>query len=415
MQNARWLSAMTMWAAASAVLGAGEPVPADSGPAPARRMLERALAGPLAGCRELVFAVRSVGSDGHYYANFGYYDNAPDKWAYGPGGGQLCKLDLHTGNLSVLLDDPQGGVRDPCVHYDGRKLVFSYRPGGTHHYHLFEIGTDGQGLRQLTDGPYDDIEPIYLPDDSLVFGSSRCDRWVACWYTQVAILYRCDPDGGNVRMLSSSIVHDNTPWMLPDGRLLYTRWEYVDRSRVRYHHLWTVRPDGTGQMVYFGNLHGGDVMIDAKPIPGTDQVACIFSPGHGQPEHAGRMTVVDPRGGPDCRPRPGRSVAPPTFATRIRWTPTAFCWPGEARSCSWMAKETRKSFIGWSTPMPGCRCMSPGRCGAARASRAYPRPATASRRRASSSWPTSIRAGRWPVCVRVKSAVCSSSNNCPSR
>jgi hypothetical protein len=302
MENFHWLFAMVIWTAASAVLGAGEFVPTDNEPVPARRMLERALAGPLADCRELVFAVRSIGSDGHYYANFGYYDNAPNKWAYGPGGGQLCKLDLRTGHVSVLLDDPQGGVRDPCVHYEGRKLVFSYRPGGTHHYHLFEIRTDGQGLRQLTDGPYDDIEPIYLPDDSLVFGSSRCNRWVACWYTQVAILYRCDPDGGTVRMLSSSIVHDNTPWMLPDGRLLYTRWEYVDRSRVRYHHLWTVRPDGTGQMVYFGNLHGGDVMIDAKPIPGTDQVACIFSPGHGQPEHAGRMTVVDPRGGPDCRP-----------------------------------------------------------------------------------------------------------------
>ena len=33
--------------------------------------------------------------------------------------------------------------------------------------------------------------------------------------------------------------------MLPDGRILYMRWEYVDRSQVHYHHLWTMNPDGT--------------------------------------------------------------------------------------------------------------------------------------------------------------------------
>jgi len=66
-----------------------------------------------------------------------------------------------------------------------------------------------------------------------------------------------DADGRNVRMLSSSAVHDNTPAVLPDGRVLYTRWEYVDRSQVEFHHLWTMNPDGTGQMVFYGNLHPG--------------------------------------------------------------------------------------------------------------------------------------------------------------
>ena len=74
--------------------------------------------------------------------------------------------------------------------------------------------------------------------------------------------------GRSVR-LSANIEHDNTPWVLPDGRLLYMRWEYVDRSQVHYHHLWTMNPDGTGQSVFFGNLHPGGVFIDAKPIPGS--------------------------------------------------------------------------------------------------------------------------------------------------
>ena len=251
------------------------------------------------GVEEIVFAARVSGRD-HYYVNFGYYVNRPERRGYGDGG-RLCRLNLSTGELTVLLDDPKGGVRDPQVHYDGGKILFSYRKGGQPYYHLYEINADGTGLRQLTDGPWDDVEPTYLPDGDIIFCSSRCHRWVGCWYTQVAILYRCDPDGRNVRMISSSAVHDDTPAVLPDGRVLYTRWEYVDRSRVRYHHLWTINPDGTGQMAYFGNMHGGTVMIDARPVPGTHKVVASFSPGHGQTEHQGRITIIDPKGGPDER------------------------------------------------------------------------------------------------------------------
>jgi hypothetical protein len=75
----------------------------------------------------------------------------------------------------------------------------------------------------------------------------------------------------------------------------------VDRSQVDFHHLWTFNPDGTGQMTFFGNMNPGTVMIDAKPIPGTDKVLSIFSPGHGANEHCGTPTIVDPNGGPDLR------------------------------------------------------------------------------------------------------------------
>jgi len=265
-------------------------------------MLARMLDGPMAGVDEVVFAVRGMGGDGHWYANFAYWSSNPKKTMYGPPGGRLCRLNLRTGRVRVLLDDPQGGVRDPCVHYDAGKILFSYRKGGTQHYHLYEIRADGTGLRQLTDGPFDDYEPIYLPDGDLMFCSSRARRWVQCWHTQVAILYRSDPDGGNMRPVSANIEHDNTPWMLPDGRVLYMRWEYVDRSRVRFHHLWTINPDGTGQMAYFGNMHPGTVMLDAKPVGGTGKVVASFSPGHGRKEHAGHITVVNPDAGPDARP-----------------------------------------------------------------------------------------------------------------
>jgi len=251
------------------------------------------------GWREIVFAVRQPGVDGHWYANFGYYAADVNHKCYRAGGGRLCALDPATGEVRTLLDDPQGSVRDPIVHYDGQKILFSYLPGGTSHYHLYEINADGTGLKQLTDGDCDDIEPTYLPDGGILFCSSRCNRWVNCWLTQVAVLYRCDADGRHVRRISGNIEHDNTPWVLPDGRILYMRWEYVDRSQVDYHHLWTANPDGTGQMVYFGNLHPGTVMLDAKPIPNSGKVVAIFSPGHGLLEHQGQVTIVDPGDGPD--------------------------------------------------------------------------------------------------------------------
>lgn len=257
--------------------------------------------GPMRGVESIVFAARGVNpTDGHWYANFGYYSHDPNRKAYVEGAKLYC-LNLRTHELTTLLADPKGGVRDPQVSYDGKRILFSYRPGGTEQYHLYEINSDGTALKQLTSGKFDDFEPAYLPDGGIVFVSSRCKRWVNCWLTQVAVLHRCDADGSNIRALSSNNEHDNTPWPLADGRILYTRWEYVDRSQVHFHHLWAANPDGTAQMTWFGNLHPGITMIDAKPIPGIDKIVASFSPGHGQREHDGVVTVVDPKGGPDAK------------------------------------------------------------------------------------------------------------------
>ncbi len=264
------------------------------------RQRRRALLERLSACNveKIVFAARDNGVDEHWYANFSYYAPDRNRKCYRRSG-RLCILDIKTGGLDILIDDPAGSVRDPAVHYDAGKILFSWRKSGTETFHLYEINTDGTQIRQLTSGGYDDIEPVYLPDGGIMFISSRCKRWVNCWLTQVGVLYRCNGDGADIQQISANIEHDNTPWMLPDGRVLYQRWEYVDRSQVHYHHLWTANPDGTGQMVYYGNMHPGTVMIDAKPVPGTEDVLAVFSPGHGRKEHAGYITLVTPEGGPD--------------------------------------------------------------------------------------------------------------------
>jgi hypothetical protein len=251
------------------------------------------------GVKEVVFAVREDGRDGHWYANFGYYAPDCERKAYSRGG-RLCRLNLERGELSVLVDDPEGTIRDPTVHYDAQKILFSWRKAGSEAFHLYEIDSDGGNIRQLTDGKYDDIEPCYLPDGGIMFVSGRAKRYVNCWLTQVAVLHRCDADGSNIRQISANIEHDNTPWPLPNGQVIYQRWEYVDRSQVTYHHLWTANPDGTGHMIYYGNQRVGGLFIDPKPIPGTDKILFINSPGHGAREHSGHVAIVSNHLGPDA-------------------------------------------------------------------------------------------------------------------
>lgn len=268
-------------------------------------LLDDALAEPLKEAPEIVFCTRTRYNDGHWYANIGYYCDDAARKAYAGNGqsdtGALYRVNLRTGEKKLLLDARGGSVRDPHVDYDGQSILFSYRPAGTDFYHLHAIRSDGTGLRKITDGPWDDYEPCRLPDGDIAFVSTRCKRWVSCWYTQVGTLYRCKPDGTGITCLSANIEHDNTPAVMPDGRLLYMRWEYIDRSQVEYHALWTMNPDGTGVNVFYGNMHSYTVMIDALPIPGTQEVLASFSPGHGANEHAGFATLVSPLQGPDVQ------------------------------------------------------------------------------------------------------------------
>ena len=253
------------------------------------------------GCESVVFMTGKRSSGIHYYENISYACNS----GYHPGGGKngaIKKLDLRTGKVTTVFSDPEGSMHDLRVHYSGKKLLFSYmKPGPKpRHFHLYEVDVDGKNLRQLTNGGWDDIEPCYLPNGDIVFSSTRSKRWVPCWNTQVATIFRCGPNGENIRPLSAAVEMENTPFVMSDGRVLYTRWEYVDRSQMTFHHLWTFNPDGSGVMVYYGNERPWYVMIDGQSIPGTRKVLSTFSGGHGSRFRHGYMTIVDPGTGPSA-------------------------------------------------------------------------------------------------------------------
>jgi Tol biopolymer transport system component len=63
----------------------------------------------------------------------------------------------------------------------------------------------------------------------------------------VTNLYRIEADGSGMRALSSSPLNEQSPVMLPDGRILYHRWEYLDKPAGNIKSLWAMNPDGSGR------------------------------------------------------------------------------------------------------------------------------------------------------------------------
>lgn len=199
-----------------------------------------------------------------------------------------------------LIATPDGQILDSDISYDGKKVVFSMRRGSRPGYHVYCINIDGSGLTQLTDGPWHDYNACWLPDGGIAFLSSREPQFAYCWHAPVGILHRMDADGGNVVKLSANYLNDFTPYVLNDGRIIYSRWEYVDRPAIPIQSLWTVCPDGCGLTGYFGNrvLTPGTFM-DARSIPGTKDIICTMT-GHNGPTR-GAIGVVDHRKGPNAQ------------------------------------------------------------------------------------------------------------------
>ncbi len=241
----------------------------------------------------------------------------PNKDAF-QGGGALKMLDLaNGGSVRVLLHLPDGVVRDPDVHFDAGKVICSVRRHADEDYHLCEISLDGNGLRRLTSAELvADFDPIYMPDDSIVFASTREPKYNMCSRDLASDLYRMNADGSNIRQITKNTLFEHNPVVMPDGRLLYHRWEYVDRNFGDAHGLWTVNPDGTNQAVYWGSNTAVPAGIyNPQPIPGTHRVLCTFGPHHDC--EWGALAIVDRRLGVDGRPAVVRTW-PADFIDKVR-------------------------------------------------------------------------------------------------
>jgi len=255
---------------------------------------EALLANPLVSGQPLLFVVHRQYAPDHHNTETMFQTGEINTGSF-RGGGALKTIDFaHGGTVHTLVNAGTDGVaRDPDVYFDGGRVLFSMRRNIGDDYHIYEVRTDGSGLRQLTSAPgVFDIDPIYLPDDNIVFTSSREPKYCMCNRHIMGNLYRMEPDGANIVQIGKNTLFEGHGALLPDGRILYDRWEYVDRNFGDAQGLWTMNPDGTSHALWFKNNTGSPgAALEGRPIPGGQQVVCTFSSCHDRPW--GALAIVD--------------------------------------------------------------------------------------------------------------------------
>lgn len=248
-------------------------------------------------------------------------------WVSRPGG-DICILSLagfdQAGAVRPLLQGKlgPGHVRGVDLSWDARRVVFGYAkaksdapPKGwldrrtsfqlrrtEEPIHIFDIGVDGRGCRQLTHGEWSDLDPTCLPNGDVVFVSERCGYSLQCnEYDKDETscnIYRMKADGSGIRRLSVTKDGDYLPHVLQDGTIGYTRWEYQERGWAHIQSLWFVRPDGTGaDAIFKQHLNDPWALEDVRSIPGSERLVAIATGHHTLA--AGPLVMIDPSVGMD--------------------------------------------------------------------------------------------------------------------
>lgn len=202
-------------------------------------------------------------------------------------GSQLVKLSYSEGSNvpveEVLINSPNGVVRDPDVSPDGKEVVFSWKQNENQDdYHLYIYHLEGDYYDQITFGQgISDIEPKWLPNGQIVFQSTRAIQIVDCWKTPVSNTYICNADGSGIIRVGYDQVHTTYPTVTEDGRILYTRWDYNDRTQMFVQALFSMNADGTGQTAVFGNnTNNPTTLMHTVGVPGATNKYLTIVSGH---------------------------------------------------------------------------------------------------------------------------------------
>ncbi len=200
---------------------------------------------------------------------------------------------------TVLFESKIGGCyRDADVSFDGKRVLYAYcaKPRSDD-FHLYEMNVADGKVRKLTDGAgYSDYEGCYLPNGQIVFNSTRCTQIVDCFWTNVSNLYRIEADGSKMTRLTYDQVHDNYPVCTWNGRVLYTRWEYNDRSQVYPQPLFGMDWDGTNQRAVYGdNSWYPTTILHARQVARGNKIFAICTGHHSR--QPGQLIMIDPSAG----------------------------------------------------------------------------------------------------------------------
>jgi hypothetical protein len=318
-------------------------------------------------------------------------------WWSRPGGGICILSGLKGGKPTVRCITEgwaAGNFLRPMLSYDGKKVLFAYckyHPALRNvrdktkkdklpedgFYHVFEMNIDGSGKRRLTRGRYDDFDARYLPNGDIVFLSTRkgtalqagkrsaqatCrattpDSFVRCGggnHRPVAVftLHRMDGNGGNLRAISAFENFEWTPAIAWDGRVLYARWDYIDRFNGHFMSLWSTNPDGTNAQLVYGNYtKRPQCVFEARPIPRSNKLVFTATAHHSIT--GGSLVLLD-------RARGTEFDAPITRLTPEVRFPETEGWPTHYYHGPWPLSEDHY-LVGWAdSRLPPHSCMRLG-------------------------------------------------------
>jgi Hydrazine synthase alpha subunit middle domain len=145
-------------------------------------------------------------------------------------------------------------VRDPSVHWDGQKAIFSMVIGSPekqyeykdYYWQLFEItglgAKDTPRITKVTNQPleFNNVSPIYGTDDRIIFTSDRPRDGQRHLYPQrdeyeeaptVTGLWSLNPVDGNLKLLNHAPSGDFTPSIDSFGRVIFTQWDHLQRDQ----------------------------------------------------------------------------------------------------------------------------------------------------------------------------------------
>ncbi len=248
-------------------------------------------------------------------------------------GGPSTPPELHYDGLGTRHGNDTGGsFLSPHLSYDARYILFAYVENRgdqqiRHHtnhpeqgywhegrcYHIFRVNVDGSGLEQITDGNWNDFDPVLMPSGRIVFNSERRGGYLRCGRVcPVFTLFDMAPDGSDIRRISFNESNEWHPSVSHDGMIMFTRWDYVDRHGVVAHHPWVITPDGRDPRAIHGNYSQrydrADMQLDIRAIPNSRKYVATAAPHHGQA--FGSLIVFDPRVPDDDKMAPVRRLTP---------------------------------------------------------------------------------------------------------
>lgn len=245
----------------------------------------------------------------------GYHDNADasnadQEWS---SKSALCVLNMknYYSTFTELVTKTDAVVRDPCISFDGKKVLFAMSGNGKGTgYKIYEMEiANPKSIKQLTQAPdgmvVADFEPCYMPNGDIMFTSTRNFGLLDCSWNPTTNMFLMDGTGKFMRQVGFDQVHTFYPVLRDDGRVLYTRWEYNDRDVTNSMGLFLMNPDGCLQTEYFGNQTSWPMTcIHARPIPGSKKVIAVAGGHHGP--YSGELMIIDPTkgktgfNGPEC-------------------------------------------------------------------------------------------------------------------